>query len=373
MPRVLITTAPYGSGHDRVAAALAQAFTAAGVKAETVDHFERFVSPLFARMSRTLFWAVLRGAPGLWGWAYALSARLPTRSPAMAGMNRLGARALGRYLAAVRPDVVVHVHPTAAGALAWLRARGLTAVPQAVVLTDFAAHPQWIYPDVDRYFAPCDAIGGDLVARGVPAERVVASGIPIDRAFLAPADQVALRAALGLAPDVPTPLVMGGMQGRVGGIAETCEVLGELTLAFQALVVCGGHRGLAERLRGRFASDARFRIFGQVADVHRLMGAADFVVTKAGASTCAEALALERPLLFYRSLPGQERANERAITQAGAGVRAGDRAALRQHLGVLLADPRRRAGLAAAAERLRRPEAADTVAKELLALSRAGA
>jgi processive 1,2-diacylglycerol beta-glucosyltransferase len=166
---------------------------------------------------------------------------------------------------------------------------------------------------------------------------------------------------------------MGGMQGRVGGIAETCEVLGELRIAFQALVVCGGDRGLAERLRARFASDARFRIVGQVADIQRFMGAADLVVTKAGASTCAEALALERPLLFYRSLPGQERANERAIEQAGAGIRARDRTALGQLLEALLTDPRRRAGLAGAAERLRRPEAAETVAKELLALSRAGA
>src|SRR5262249_46650738 len=116
-----------------------------------------------------------------------------------------------------------------------------------------------------------------------------------------------------------------------------------------------------------------FRVFGRVTDIHRLMGAADFVVTKAGASTCAEALALERPLLFYRSLPGQEQANERAVEQAGAGLRAADAAALRRHLEALLQDPRQRSALASATERLRRPDAADTVAKELLALTGAPA
>jgi processive 1,2-diacylglycerol beta-glucosyltransferase len=246
-------------------------------------------------------------------------------------------------------------------------------VPQAVVLTDFAAHPQWIYPEVDRYFAPSEPIREELIARGVPAERVVTSGIPIDRAFRPPPDRGALRAALGLAADIPTPLIMGGMQGRVGGLAEACEVLRGVTLPFQALVVCGSYHDLADRLRGRLAGDDRFRIFGRVTDIHRLMGAADFVVTKAGASTCAEALALERPLLFYRSLPGQEQANERAIEQAGAGLRAADAAALRRHLEALLQDPRRRSALATATERLRRPDAGDAVAKELLALTGAPA
>ena len=368
-PRVLITTAPYGAGHDRVAAAVAQAFTAEGASAEVIDHFTRFVSPAFARASRALFWAVLRTAPRVWGWAYAFSARLPTQSPAMGGMNRLGARALGRYLASARPDVVVHVHPTAAGAMSWLRRRGLTRVPHAVVLTDFVAHPQWIYPDVDRYFAPTEAVGQALVAQGVPADHVVVSGIPIDPAFAAPPDRARLRGELGLERDVPAVLVMGGMQGRLGGIAEVCETLAGLAEAFRAVVICGAHAALAETLRARFAGDARFRVLGRVGDIHRVMGAVDLVVTKAGASTCAEALALGRPLVFYRSLPGQERANEACVQAARAGLRAPDRAALEVVLAALLGEPRCRAAMAEAASRLRRPEAARTVAKEMLALA----
>jgi processive 1,2-diacylglycerol beta-glucosyltransferase len=369
MPKVLITTAPYGAGHDRVAAALAQAVAAEGASVEVADHFARFVSPAFARVSRTLFWVILRRAPAVWGWAYAMSNRLPTASAAMGGMNRLGARGLRRYLDAARPDVVVHVHPTAAGAMSWLRGRGLTHVPHAVVLTDFAAHGQWVYPRVDRYFAPAGAIRDGLVARGVPGDQVVVSGIPIDLAFAAPLDRRRLGEELGLDADRPVVLVMGGMQGRLGGIAEVCETLAGLAAPFQAVAVCGEHGGLAEALRRRFAGDGRFRIRGRVADMPRVMGAADLVVTKAGASTCAEALALERPLVFYRSLPGQERANENCIEAAGAAVRAPTRAALRAELACLLGDGARRAAMAEAAGRLRRPEAARTVAKEILALA----
>lgn len=370
MPDVLILTASYGSGHNRVAAALAEGLAAEGATVETIEHFERFVSPAFARATRALFWLILRRAPRLWGAAYALSARLPTRSPAMAGLDRLGARALGRHLAATRPDVVAHVHPTPAGAMSWLRGHGATDVPHAIVLTDFVAHGQWIYPHVDRYFVPTDAIRDGMTALGVPPDRVVSSGLPISLAFAAPADRAALRARLGLEAETPAILVTSGMQGRLGAIAEVCEVLAGLVASFRAIVVCGEHDELAAGLRSRYRGDGRFRILGRVDDMHHVVGAVDLVVTKGGAVTCAEALALERPLLFYRSLPGQERANEMCLEQAGAGIRTPHRAALTAELRSLLREPSRRAAMAAAARRLRRPEAARTVAKELLAMAR---
>ena len=100
----------------------------------------------------------------------------------------------------------------------------------------------------------------------------------------------------------------------------------------------------------------------------RLMGAADFVVSKAGAMTCAEALALGRPLLLQRSLPGQERANEACLVAVGAALRARNRGELRRRLDALLGEPQLRATLAASARTLRHPEAGRTVAKEMLAL-----
>jgi processive 1,2-diacylglycerol beta-glucosyltransferase len=301
---------------------------------------------------------------------YRQSARLPSDSPLIVGMNRLGARALGRTLAAGRHDLVIHAHPTPAGALSWLRARGETDVPHAVVLTDFVVHAQWLYPHVDRYFVPDDGIRDALVARGFTPERVIASGVPTHAAFALPADRAALRAALGIAPGVPAILVVGGMHGWLDGITGVCEALAALGEPFHAVVVCGTHAALAARLTRRLGHDRRFRILGYVAEMHRVMGAADLIVTKAGAVTCAEALALERPLVFHGSLPGQERWNEAYLEEAGAGLRAPDRAALDSHLSRLLTEPARRAALVAGTRRLRRPDAARTVVKEMLALVR---
>lgn len=109
-PRVLILTASYGSGHNRVAAALASSFRAEGAVPRVVDHFESFVSPEFNRITQALYLAVLRRAPVLWGAAYWLSDHLPVWSPLLLGMNRIGMRRLARSIAADRPDLILSAH-----------------------------------------------------------------------------------------------------------------------------------------------------------------------------------------------------------------------------------------------------------------------
>ena len=184
VPRILILSAPYGAGHLRAAEALARALAGEGARVEVLDHFVRFLPPAFVRASLAMFWGILRCAPGLWGLAYEFSARIGPRSPAMAGMDRIGATGLLRHLERERPDAVVHLHPTPAGAMAWLRARGATAVPHGIVFTDFAAHPQWIHAGLERYFVPTEAVRAGVVAHGISPDRVVTSGLPVDSAFM---------------------------------------------------------------------------------------------------------------------------------------------------------------------------------------------
>ena len=368
MPSILILSAPYGAGHSRAAEAVAQALVDEGARVEIVDHFTHFLSPAFARLSLATFWGVLRWTPALWGLAYEFSARIGPRSPAMGGMDRIGARGLLRYLERARPDAVVHVHPTPAGAMAWLRARGATAVPHGIVFTDFTAHPQWIHLGLERYFVPTEALRAGVMAHGISPDRVIASGLPVGAAFTRPAERSAVRTALGLPAGPPVVLVTGGMRGLLRGVAEACEALASLERPFVAIAVCGEHPRLAARLRRQHNRDGRFRILGCVRDMAGLMSAADLVVSKAGALTCAEALALGRPLLLHGSLPGQERANEVCLAAAGAALRARNGQELRRRLDALLGEPDLRVALAAAARRLGRPEAGRAVAKEMLAL-----
>jgi processive 1,2-diacylglycerol beta-glucosyltransferase len=187
-----------------------------------VDHFRELVHPVFDDASRSLYYGILRRTPLVWGAAYWLGDQLSVSSPLLVGLNRLGMRKLRRLIVGERPDHVVSVHPTPVAALSELRARGVPIPPHTTIFTDFVAHTQWIYPSVDRYCVPAEEIAHDLLARGVPRERVVVTGIPVGTEFSLPADRAAARLALGLSPRLPVLLFMDGSGGGFGGWRTRC-------------------------------------------------------------------------------------------------------------------------------------------------------
>ena len=80
--RILILSASYGSGHAEAARSLAAAFEARGAEAVVVDHFRELVHPVFAHVSRAVYYWLLRRAPGVWALAYGLGDRMGPESAA---------------------------------------------------------------------------------------------------------------------------------------------------------------------------------------------------------------------------------------------------------------------------------------------------
>ncbi|HEU5324094.1 MAG TPA: glycosyltransferase, partial [Methylomirabilota bacterium] len=338
MPRVLVLTASYGSGHNEAARSLATALQARGAEVHVVDHFRTLVHPVFERVSRAAYYALLRYAQPVWGLAYALGDRMASDSPLTFGMSRVGTEGLARLLGTLAPDAVVSVHATPAVAMATLAAEGRRPPPHTTVITDFVAHSQWIARDIERYCVAAEEVGHELIARGIPRERVVVTGVPVRAVFEAPADPLAVRAALGLSARVPVVLAMAGSHGALGRLPDVTGTLLRARHPVQGVVVAGRDEALAADLRRR-AAGTPVRILGLVEDVRSLMAAADLLVTKAGGMTLAEAMAAELPLLLHGSLPGQERRNERFASRAGIALVARSRAELGRRLERMLADP----------------------------------
>ncbi len=373
MRRVLILTASYGSGHNEAARCVAAEVARRGAEPVVLDHFRDLVHPLFDRATRALYLALLRHLPAVWGLAYWLGDRLASDSPLTLGAPRLGARRLDAALARLAPDAVVTVHATPALALAALARAGRRVPPHTTVVTDFVAHSQWIAPGIDRYCVAADEVGRDLVARGIPRERVVVTGVPVRAQFASAPEPRETRRALGLPDDAPVVLAMAGSWGSVGRLPDVARALARLPRPLTGVLVAGHDRALRVCLE-RLAAGTSLRVFGFVPDVHRLMAAADLLVTKAGGMTLAEAMAVEVPLLFYGSLPGQERRNERFAAAAGVALVARDRADLARLLDRALRDPGLLEHLRAAMRTRRRPDAARAVVDLVLAdCARAGA
>jgi processive 1,2-diacylglycerol beta-glucosyltransferase len=366
MTRVLILTASYGSGHNEAARCLATALRGQGAEPIVIDHFRACVHPLFDRLSRAAYVAMLRRAPAIWGLAYALGDRMASDSWLTFGASRLGAPALARLLERVAPDAVLSVHATPALAMATLAGEGRRVPPHVTVVTDFVAHSQWIAPGVDQYCVAADEVGREFVARGIPRERVVVTGMPVRLEFSTHIDGTEARRALGLADDAPVVLAMSGSWGGLGRLPDVARALLAAGRPVQGVLVAGHDARLRHTL-ARLTTGSRLRAVGYVEDIRRLMAAADLVVTKAGGMTLAEAMVSETPLLFYGSLPGQERRNERFASSAGVALVARDRRQLARLLDRALGDPGLLDALRERMRAHRRPDAARVIAELTLA------
>ena len=155
---------------------------------------------------------------------------------------------------------------------------------------------------------------------GIPLRPAI---VDLDRA----ADRPAARARLGLAPDRPTLLVTGGSQGA--------RRLNEAVLGAQRALADGRHPGAAHRRRRRTRCTAPDRGAGRAAvpwccptwtTMADGYAAADFVLCRSGAMTCAELTAVGLPA-GYVPLPlrgGEQRLNAEPIVAAGGGLMVAD-------------------------------------------------
>jgi processive 1,2-diacylglycerol beta-glucosyltransferase len=368
--RILILHATAGAGHRRAAEALEQAFRA-------VDPTSRvhalntlaFASRFFQRTYAQAYDTMVKRAPKVWGLLYWGSEREPFHRStvrARVRLDRFHLRRLERAIERFRPAAVVCTHFLPLEGLAPRAARGRLGAPLYCVITDFGAHPFWVYDGTTGYFVATDEVKEELSDWGVRASAVEVTGIPVDLKFARLVPQPEARAALGLEPDRPVVLVMGGGNG-VGPLHGLAEGLLGLPSAPQVVVLCGRNEALRHRLGDlERAAPGRIRAVGYTDDVDRWLAAADVNVTKAGGLTCSESLARQVPLVIYRPTPGQEERNSRALTGAGAALRARAPQEVFELAERILARSSLARAMRQACEALGRPAAALDIARHVL-------
>ncbi len=187
-----------------------------------------------------------------------------------------------------------------------------------------------------------------------------ADGPQTDNARWAP---LAERTVFSTSPSRPVIALVGGGLGI--SVEENLEsILGCDLRGAQVIVVCGRNEGARARLEQRALPEG-VQIVGFVSRIERLIAAADLVITKPGGLTTSEALAVGRPLVLTRPLPGHEEGNVSALLRSKAAVYAESPTALRALVNQLLAEPERLSGLAVAAAANGHADAAETIIESL--------
>jgi processive 1,2-diacylglycerol beta-glucosyltransferase len=375
-PRIAILHATAGSGHKRAAQALAVSLARLDPAAivEDVDTLV-FASRLYRGSYASGYHVLAARAPAVWGALYRSWELAPLKRGAGAVrlMDRLNLRRLARVVERERPDAIVCTHFLPVEALSPIRGRGELRVPLYCVITDFAAHPFWAFPHVDRYFVASDAVKTELEGHGIARERIEVTGIPIDPRFAERVGRDEARRRLGIDSRRPMVLVMGGGSG-VGPLGELAERLAALAVRPQVWVACGTNRGLKSRIESLpSVTTGDVHAIGFTQDIDLLLEACDVLVSKAGGLTCAEALVKHVPLVVFRPTPGQEVRNAEYLEEAGAAVHADTVDEVASTVGRWLTDREERARVCAAAARLARPDAARVIAERVLAAVGSGA
>ncbi len=369
-PRIAILHATAGSGHRRAAQAIAEAIqrldpTASVREVDTLVFASGFYRTAYAQGYDLL----AARAPQLWGLLYRSWESAPMRrvAPGARLMDRLNLRRLARVVEREQPDAVVCTHFLPVEALGPMRARGALGVPLNCVITDFAAHPFWAIPNVDRWFVAGERAAEDLAGYGVPSARIDVTGIPVEPRFAQRIPRAQARERLGLDSDRALVLVMGGGSG-VGPLAELAQRLAALPTRPQVVVVCGTNEALRVQIQALPAAAAGdIRALGFTHEVDVLLEACDVLVSKAGGLTCAEALVKGVPMVIFRPTPGQEVRNATVLEKAGAALHAPTVAAVEHEVGRLLVDDEERRRLHEGAVALARPDAATAIARAVLA------
>ncbi len=368
--KIAILSVSAGAGHVRAAQALQAAAERyyPGVEAVHVDLME-LVPKMFRTIYADTYIKVVEKHPAFWGYLYDKSDREKVDSALSRlriAIERLNTQKLKRVLAEINPDHVICTHFLPAQLLSGKIARGVWDKPVWVQVTDFDVHALWIQPHISGYFAASEEVAWRMAERGIPADRVRVTGIPIMPVFGDARDRAACAAEFRLDPKRTTLLMMSGGAG-VGGIETLAERLLLLEGDFQVVALAGKNERLLDELR-LLAARYPGRLFpmGFTRVIERIMAASDLAITKPGGLTTSECLAVGLPMIVVSPIPGQEERNADFLLENGAALKACDGGALAWRVAALLLDPARLAAMRANALQLGRPDAARDVLATVL-------
>jgi processive 1,2-diacylglycerol beta-glucosyltransferase len=188
------------------------------------------------------------------------------------------------------------------------------------VVTDFNLHEWWVVPNTQQYFVATDKMAWQLRQRGI--ENIIVSGIPIMPAFDMPKDVGELQRKYHCDSDKKTVLILSGGHGLVK-IDRILESLAKSSTPLTLISIAGNNERLKRKLQGIvMPSHISSQVVGWTDNIDEYMRIADVVVTKPGGITTSECIALQKPMILVRPIPGQEECNSDHVLESGYGVLA---------------------------------------------------
>lgn len=380
MKRIMILITDAGGGHRASAEALRDAFALRYGERFHVDIVDLWMKHTPAPLSRLpkAYRFMVNDVPHLYEFLFKSFEKPQINDAVMSAVYQWVKKPVSRAIRSYSPDLMISVHALMQDVpLRVLRRMGLR-IPFVTVVTDLATiHPAWLHPGVTLCFVPTAEAYRQALESGLRPEQVRQYGLPVRPAFaqqMRPKQE--LRQKLGMHPELPAVLLVGGGEGT-GPVDKIAQAVADLLAgsgavsggpAGQMVVVCGRNRPLYKKLSER-SWPIPVVVNGFVENMPEWMAASDCLITKAGPGTIAEALISGLPMVLSGYIAGQEAGNAAYVLKHGVGTYSENPAEIAEIVARWLGPQREElARMSARARELGRPQSTFHIVEEIARL-----
>jgi len=311
MRRLLIFSADYtGHGHKSIADSITERLGRfKDIEVKVVDGFDLMnrVQQICAEKTYTPVTLL----PGAWAMAYAAGAKLvqPLQKMVAWAMRAKFEKLIDEY----RPDCIMSVHPMFIGSILDLLEELKLNIPfiaHQADLIDIAMF--WFDPRITLSLCPSKEALECSVAHGMDRARLKQVAFPVRSRFMGLAEKAAQHKN-----DRLTVTVMSGSEGA-GTVKHVARALLKGTDA-KVNVICGRNDVLRKKLRHRLGKyyHGRLNAMGFVSDIQNVMLESDILVLRASPNSVMEGIALNKPIILFGQLAGQELHNPQMLLSYG--------------------------------------------------------
>lgn len=327
--RALILSVSAGGGHKHAALALKDYIFKFEPDSEVkVLDTIKYINPILNKVLIGGYLNTLKIKPSLFGKIYKITESTNKTDGISSFKNKLTKIMANKILSAIekfKPDIIICTHWYPVEMVSILKKKKKINVPIACIITDYAPHSFWIYPEVDSYIVSNKDMIEEMIHQGIDKDSIFDLGIPVGFDFFDKYDRNDTLKELDLDPQKKVVLIMGGSlgMGKISNIYS--ELAASANKDIQIIVITGKNKKLYTKLMSiRESSNIDTKILGFTKNVNKYMKCSDILITKPGGLTISEALICEVPLVLFSPIPGQEEKNEEFLLKHNLAISIGN-------------------------------------------------
>jgi UDP-N-acetylglucosamine:LPS N-acetylglucosamine transferase len=295
--KICILTGKFGMGHYNAAQAIKQQLDCSSLEAEieVIDWLE-FASPKLADKYYAFYtFLVNKGSNFYNKWYRYYENGHVNKKPELCHYFLW---CFTKFMEEKQPELIISTLPTCSQIVSLYKEKTTCTIPLITCVTDITGHSEWINRNTDLYLVGSQIVREKFINKGVPADRIYETGIPVRMEFIKQPSS-----ACNSSDNARKKLLLMG--GGLGMLPEAPDFYHGLNTLpnVEVTLITGKNRRLFEQLYGKYAN---ITVYGFIENICDFMKEADLIITKPGGITTFEAIHSGVPIAALNPFMQQE-------------------------------------------------------------------